>query len=161
MNKKIWVKLTVAYAKCDKCGFRRKLYFMSDFSYGERIIVSKSGERCAYVNLLEENITNEISTLCKGIFIEKNITISPVKMGRIVSTIYPITCDMIDGEEVDVTVNYKCNSCKAGKMVEDSSFGERIETIEMPLVTHIAWNKKNDMQKKQLIYATLETMNCV
>ena len=148
--KKIKVKLTVAYAKCDKCGFRRMLYFMCDYSYGERIIVTKSGEKCAYVNLLEENITNEISTFCKDIFKDKNVTVSPVKMGRIVSTIYPITCDVIDGEDVDCTVNYKCNNCKEGKMVEDSSFGEKIETIEMPLVTHIAWNEKNDTQKKQL-----------
>jgi len=148
---KTTVKLTLAHARCSKCGYERILYFMSDYSYGERIISTEDGKLCAYVNLLEEKIIPEVEEICKGIFSEMNIEISKNNLGRIVSKMYIITCDKLGGQDIDSTPSWKCSNCLDGEMKEDKLFGEKIMEIEMPYITHEEWDSLNKDRKKQLI----------
>lgn len=155
MNDKIKVKLTVAYAKCSNCGFERTLYFMSDNSYGERVVSTKNGCLYAYANLLDEQIIPELFELSKEVFSSMHIVMTESKMKRIVSNIYGITCDEICDEIIDNTPNWKCNNCSNGKMEEDKLFGEKLMEIEMPFVTHYKWNIMNTDGKKQVIIKEL------
>lgn len=147
----IRMKLIVAHAKCLKCGFERTLYFTSNNMYGERVVATKSGKYCAYVNLLNENIVQELEKYCVECFFEKKINVSKNKLARIVSNIYGITCDDIFGEEVDTTPNTKCVNCSEGKMVENKEYGERLTEVEALEVTHISWENLDKDAKKNKV----------
>lgn len=154
-KEKVTVKLTVVHAKCTKCGYERILYFMSENSYGERILSTKNGHLCAYANLIEEKIIPEVEEICEEIFLERKINISRNNLGRIVSNIYTITCDKIDGQDIDNTPNWKCNNCLDGEMEEDKSFGEKLIEVQMPYITHNIWNYLDKDSKKQRIEYSL------
>lgn len=158
----IRIKLIVAYAKCSKCGFERKLYFTSDNMYGERVVSTKSGKYCGYVNLLNENIIQELEEYCVEIFSEKEVNISKSKLARIISNIYGITCDDIFDEKVDTTPNTKCVNCSEGTMVENKKYGERLIEVEALEVTHYFWGnldkeaKKSEIKKELIRQGYLE-----
>lgn len=157
MTERVKVNVTIVTATCDKCGYKRKLYFMSDSSYGERILSTKSGEKCVYANLLDEGVTIELKTICMKIFSERNLTIPSLQLGRIISNIYIITCDSIEGEMIDNTPPYRCNNCNNGKMKEDTEFGEEKTDLYIPIVKHNEWNKLNSKCKAELVLEALKT----
>lgn len=154
-NRKIKLKLTVIHAKCSNCNMERILYFTSNYTYGERIVSTKSGKQCAYANLLSENIVQEVEKYCTELYLENNVSISPSKLARIVSSIYGITCDDINGEKIDTISNTKCPNCLEKKLVEDDNFGEQLAEIEAFAVTHYSWEKLGDNEKKDKVYREL------
>lgn len=150
------IRLIVAQAKCLKCGFERMLYFTSDNMYGERIVSTKSGKHCAYVNLLNENIIQELESYCEEIFFKKNVKVSKSELTRIASNIYGITCDDICNEEIDTMPNTKCAKCSEGTMVENEEYGERLVDVEAIEATHIFWERldkttRRNKVKKELV----------
>ena len=154
-NKKIKLKLTIVHAKCSNCNMERILYFTSNYTYGERIVSTKSGKQCAYANLLSENIVQEVEKYCTELYLENNTSISSNKLARIVSSIYGITCDDIDGEKIDTISNTKCPNCLEKKLVEDDNFGEQLVEIEASEVTHYSWEKLGDNEKKETVFREL------
>lgn len=154
MEKKQKVKLTVAHAKCDNCGLECTLYFLPDFSYAERIVTTKNGKYCAYVNLFDENVTEELTIICETILSNKGLVISKNKLGRLVSNVYPITCDDIEGMKIENTPNWKWPNCTNGKMEEDKEYGEKLDELEIPIVSHNDWKKLTE--KEQLVINELE-----
>ena len=154
-NKKIKFKLIVAHAKCSNCNIERILYFNSNYTYGERIVSTKSGKQCAYANLLSENIVQEVEKYCTELYLKNNINISSNKLARIVSSIYGITCDDINGEKIDTISNTKCPNCLKKNLVEDDNYGEQLMEIEAFEVTHYSWEKLGDNEKKEKVYKEL------
>jgi hypothetical protein len=160
-NKAIKIWTTVVYAKCSNCGFERKLYFTSDYSYGERVVSTKDGKLCAYANLLIEKNSAELFELSKEIFSDMNIEITETKLKRLASSIYGIMCDEIENEVIDNTPNWKCSNCHNGKMEEDKIFGEKLMEIEMPIVIHDKWNAMSQSEKKQVILEELKQQSYI
>lgn len=150
-NRMIKIKLTVAHGKCLNCGTERILYFTSNATYGERIVSTKSGKKCAYANILSENIIQELEKYCAELGMEHGISISSNKLGRIVSSIYGITCDEVEGEKIDTIPNTKCPNCLERKLVEDDKFGEQLKEIEAVEVTHNSWEMLEDNERKEKI----------
>ena len=150
-NRMIKIKLIVVHAKCSNCGTERILYFTSNETYGERVVFTKSGKKCAYVNLLNENIAQELEKHCTELYHKKGINISSSKLARIVSTIYGITCDEINGEKIDTISNTKCPNCLERKLVEDDDYGEQLVEIETFKVTHNLWQTLGDNEKKEKV----------
>ncbi len=150
-NRVIKCKLTVAHGKCLNCGTERILYFTSNAAYGERIVSTKSGKKCAYANILSESIIQELERYCTELCMENGITISSSKRARIVSGIYGITCDEIDGEKIETIPNTKCPNCLERKLVEDDNFGEQLLEIEAIEVTHNSWEMLAENERKKKI----------
>lgn len=150
-NRMIKIKLTVAHGKCLNCGTERILYFTSNATYGERIVSTKSGKKCAYANILGENIIQELEKYCVELCMEYGISISSNKLGRIVSSIYGITCDEVEGEKIDTIPNTKCPNCLERKLIEDDKFGEQLKEIEAVEVTHNSWEMLGDNERKEKI----------
>ena len=150
----IRIRLIVTRAVCSRCGFERILYFTSDNMYGERVVSTKSGKYCAYVNLLNENVIQELEKYCTEYFLERKINLSKNKLGRIVSNIYGITCDNICDEKIDTIPNTKCAKCCEGTMKEDQEYGERLMEVEALKVTHFFWEsldenaRRNEIEKE-------------
>lgn len=154
-RKIISLKLTIAHVKCHKCGFERILYFTPDNWYGEKVVSTKDGKLCAYANLMEENVIQELDEICIDIFKKEKIDVSKNKRGRIVSQMYSITCDDIDGQKVDNTPSWNCCNCLNGEVEEDKEFGEKIMDIQMPYVTHTVWDSLDYSQKKSKVKSEL------
>ncbi len=150
-NRMIKVTLTVAHGKCLNCGTERILYFTSNATYGERIVSTKSGKKCAYANILSENTIQELENYCAELCLKSGISISSSKLARIVSNIYGITCDEIDGEKIDTIPNTKCPNCLERKLVEDDKFGEQLKEVEVFEVTHNLWEMLGDNERKEKI----------
>lgn len=150
-NRKIIFRLTVVRGKCLNCGTERILYFTSNAMYGERIVSTKSGKKCAYANMLNENIVQELEKHCAELCLENDICISSNKLGRIVSNVYGITCDEVDGESIDTIPNTVCPNCLERKMEEDDEFGEQLKEIEAFEVTHNSWEKLGYNEQKERI----------
>lgn len=127
------------------------MYFDSNCTYGERIVATKSGKQCAYVNLFSEKIAQELERYCVELCLENKINISSNKLARIVSSIYGITCDEIDGEKIDTIPNTKCPNCLERKLVEDDNFGEQLIEIEAFNVTHNLWETLGDTERKEKV----------
>ena len=149
-DRMINIKLTVAHGKCLNCGTERILYFTSNATYGERIVSTKSGKKCAYADLFSENIIHELEKCCVELCLENGISISSSKLARIVSCIYGITCDEVDGEKIDTIPNTKCPNCLE-KMVKDDKFGEQIKEIKAFEVTHNSWEMLGYNERKEII----------
>ena len=145
------MKLIVAHAKCSKCGFERTLYFTEGNIYGERVVSTKSGKYCAYVNLLNDDIMQELDKYCAECFREKKIIISKGKLARIISSIYGITCDEIFDEKIDTTPNPKCINCGERTMVENKEFGEQLIEVELFEVTHYFWKNLDEHEKRYMV----------
>lgn len=154
-NRMIKFKLTVAHGKCLNCGAERILYFTSNATYGERIVSTKSGKKCAYANILNEKIIQELEKYCLELYSKDGINISSSKLARIVSSIYGITCDEIDGEKIDTIPNTKCPNCLERKLIEDDKFGEQLKEIEAYEVTHNFWERLGNNERKEIIYREL------
>ena len=154
-NRMMKFKLTVVHGKCLNCGAERILYFTSNATYGERIVSTKSGKKCAYANILSENIIQELEQYCAELYLENGINISSSKLARIASSIYGITCDKVDGEKIDTIPNTKCPSCLERKLVEDDKFGEQLKEIEAFEVTHNSWKMLGDNERKEKIIREL------
>lgn len=145
------IKLVVARAKCLNCGFERILYFTSNDMYEERVVSTKSGKYCAYVNLLNENIIQELEQYCTECFSEKGIDLTKSKLARAASNIYGITCDDLLEEKVDTMSSTKCVNCNAGKMVELKEYGEKLTEVEVLEVTHNFWRSLDEDSKKNVV----------
>ena len=156
-NKRI-IELTIARAKCRKCGFERILYFTSGFNYGERVVSTKDGKLCAYSNLLTENIIPELYKYCRALFQDMNITVTESELARIIPNLYGITCDPISGEKVDTFSYLKCNNCLDGIMEEDEAFGEKTKKLEAVYVTHNIWNQLDDIEKRDRVVKELRRL---
>lgn len=155
-KEKLTLKLIVAHVKCLNCGAERNLYFTSNNTYGERVVFTKSGNQCAYVNLFGENIVQELEKYCTELYMEHGISVTSNKLARIVSSIYGITCDEIGGEKVDTISNTKCPNCLERKLIEDDKFGEQLMEIDALKVTHESWeilenNDKKERVKRELV----------
>lgn len=150
-NRTIKFKLTVAHGKCLKCGTERILYFTSNATYGERVVFTKSGKKCAYANLLSENIMQELEKFCTELCLENGISISSSKLARIVSSIYGITCDDVDSEKIETISNTKCPNCLERKLVENNNYGEQLTEIEAVEVTHNSWEMLGDNERKEKV----------
>ena len=154
-DRKMKFKLAVAHAKCANCGMERILYFTSNDLYGERIVSTKSGKLCAYANLLSENIIQELENMCTEVYFKSGVSISSSKLARIVSSIYGITCDDINGEQIDTISNTKCPYCLERKLIEDDKWGEQLMEIEVFEVMHDFWGKLEYKEKIEKVKGEL------
>ena len=57
MNMKIKVRREAA--RCTNCGKINEFYYLSDFSYGERLVLFHNGMSYAYINLLKDDVYND------------------------------------------------------------------------------------------------------
>ncbi|MBO5388996.1 MAG: hypothetical protein J6A59_12880 [Lachnospiraceae bacterium] len=145
------VKLNVAHEKCLNCGTERILYFTHNYTYGERIVSTKSGKKCAYANLIGENIIQELEEYCNELFLENGIVMPSIKMARIVANTYGVTCDEIEGEKIDTIPNTKCPNCLEKKMIEDKTLGEQLKEVEICEVTHNEWERLDKKERKEIV----------
>lgn len=149
---KIKIKVRKEVVLCSKCGNKKELNYLSDFAYGEQLILIKGGTEYAYVNLLEDEVYKEVNTLLSQILQENNILFSKSQFADCISNIFGITFDKIDNEEIDTSIeDEKCSICGSEEFEPNLIEPEQIIEIEVPVITHILWKALSDVEKVKII----------
>jgi hypothetical protein len=147
---------------CKKCGEIRKFYYLSDFSYGERLILIKGGKDYAYVNLLEDNAFEKLEEVINLVLKKYNITLNKMMFAKCINKLFGLTCDMIDKELVyTANINEKCQHCGYDKFLFGADLKEAIVDIEVPVVTHFYWNSLNESDKLKAVENELRKLSYI
>ena len=133
-----------------------EFYYLSDFSYGERLVLFHNGMSYAYINLLEDDVYNDFIDKVKSILNLHQKDFSEEKLQNIINHIFGMTCDRIQESEIDFAMNHKkCIYCAADDFEDLMAEPEKIICVEMPNVTHHAWKTLDDAKKVQRIEKAL------
>ena len=153
----ISVRVRKEVVQCSKCKEPKGFIYLSDFSYGERLVFSKEGLPCAFSRLLDDKTYLEYEKLVRQILRDRQVKISEEETLKLATETFGIACDKINNRKVDFFQNQKkCSFCGSlnfdSKMIEPETF----IIIELPLVSHNEWtemdyNKKYELTKSVVI----------
>ncbi|QNU65408.1 hypothetical protein EHE19_010705 [Ruminiclostridium herbifermentans] len=159
MNMKT-VRVRKEEALCKQCGKKKSFYYLSDYSYGERLVMTKDLKCYAYANLIEDKAFEELEKYIKLILECHNITLSEKQIAKCINDLFGITCDYIRNQPIDTASrDDKCLFCGSDEFGQNIS--ETIEDIEIPSVTHTAWDKLNEDEKINVIKKELKKQNYI
>jgi hypothetical protein len=145
---------------CKQCGKKKSFYYLSDYSYGERLVMTKDSKYYAYASLIEDKAFEELEKYIRLILECHNITLSEKILVKCINNLFGITCDTIKNEPVDTASrDDKCLSC--GNSDFGQNVSETIEDIEMPIVTHILWDRLNEDEKINVTKKELKKQNYI
>jgi len=152
----ISIKVRKEVVQCSKCKEPKSFLYLSDFTYGERLVFSNEGLPCAFARLSDDTTYLEYEKLVRQILWDKQLNISEEETLKLIIETFGITCDEINNCKVDFSQNQKkCSFCGSlnfdSKMIESETF----ITIELPLVSHNEWNKMDNMRKYNLACSML------
>ena len=151
------IKLRKEELLCSNCGKPRTFYYLSDYSYGERLVLINHGTGYAYMNMIEDAVYDDFSILLKCILGERSIVLAQSDFAEVLSSLFGISCDNIGGVPIDFSYNMeKCLSCGSVKFDYELVGAEKIVEVDLPVITHESWNLKNDDEKRNAIKDLLD-----
>lgn len=154
--KKIKVRVRKETVRCLECGNINNLYYLSDFSYGEKLIVYDEGTKYAFINFFEDDIYDEFTKLVHEIVAENGKSIDDVA----INDLFEMTCDRIEECVVSLKHNKrKCHFCDSYVFESRLLEPEALVNIDVPMVTHETWKQFSDIQKREMIEEFLKNSN--
>lgn len=93
------LNLGTLICSCNNCGEQYEVYTPSDFSYGERILLTEDGRNYAYINCLEDDVFDEVSKIVEYILLNKQFT--KLKISECFNKVFGVACDTIGGMPLD------------------------------------------------------------
>ena len=130
--------------------------YLSDFSYGERLVLFDNGMKYAYINLLEDRTYNDFIDKVKTSLSSHKKEILDNELQNIINHMFGIACDKIQGSDVDFVNNHKkCIYCATEEFEDLMVEPEKILYIDVPNVTHELWKDMCEGKRMQLIVKTL------
>lgn len=159
---KIKLKVRKEEGVCKKCGEIKKFYYLSDFSYGEKLILIKGGKDYAYVNLLEDKAFEELEEIINLVLKKYDVALNSIMFAKCLNKLFGLTCDMVEDELVNtVNCNEKCKHCGYDKFSFGEDLKEAIVDIEVPVVTHLSWNALSDDDKLKVVENELRNLSYI
>ena len=150
------IKVRREVVKCIMCGRTNEFYYLSDFSYGERLALFHNGMSYAYINLFEDDVYNDFIDKVKSVLNSHKKEWSEEKMQNIINHIFGVACDRIQESDIDFLMDHKkCIYCGAEDFEDLLAEPESIICVDMPIVTHHAWKGLGEVEKIQLIEKAL------
>jgi len=154
---RITVRVRKEVVLCLKCRCPKEFFYLSDFSYGERLILINDGTEYAFVNLFEDEVFDEFKNLVISIIMEYNIEFTKVKLAEVVNNIFGISCDDIDGKKIDTShKEEKCIQCGSKEFEGNLIEPQELVDIDVPIVTHELWKKMSNAEKRENIEKELQ-----
>lgn len=152
------VRVRKETVRCLECGNINDLYYLSDFSYGEKLIIYDEGRKYAFINLFEDEIYDEFKKLVHEIVEENGENIEDAGM----IDLFEMTCDRIDGCTVSFRrTKRKCCFCDSYVFETRLLEPEALVNIDVPMVTHKIWKQRSDMQKREMVEEFLQNSNII
>lgn len=150
--KMINVKVRKEIIQCSKCKKAKSFLYLSDFSYGERLIFTNDGLEYVFINLIGDKIYDEYEERVRKILQENSIDIVSEMLDNFINETFGITCDEISGHKVDFSQKQKkCCYCGSTEFDRNMIEPESLIEIEIPLISHEKWNTLNNEEKEKLI----------
>lgn len=136
--------LTVEVIKVQCKGITREKYKLGDFTYGERLLVTKDGLDYVYIDCINDVSFNEIVKIVNTVLADKNMMIQQEGVNQILG----LLCDPINGK----VLYAKCSFLSFGDYTEEECSVEEsnpplLKEIEVPYVTFDQWNTKSSDEK--------------
>lgn len=142
---------------CSNCRYPREFFYLSDFSYGEKLLLINDGTEYVFVNLFEDEVFDEFNDIVNTVFKESSIEITKVKLVEVINNIFGISCDSIDGKEIDTSLkDEKCIKCGSKEFESNLIEPEQLIDIEAPIVTHDLWKNLSSKEKRENIERELK-----
>lgn len=156
------IKVRREVVRCSKCKRENEFLYLSDFSYGERLVLFNNGMKYAYINLLEDNVYSDFIDKVKVILYSHQKQVLDNELQNIINYMFAITCDKIQGSDVDfVKSRKKCIYCATQDFENLMVEPEKIIYIDVPNVTHEVWENMHEEKKMQLIESSLRKNNII
>jgi len=135
---------------CSKCSTRFYAPSLNDFSYGEFLLWSASGE-CRYLNAFEDSTYKEVIKLLEE-YEKLHI------LRKSLQEIYgELACDPDEKNLCFHITNPPCPKCRSTEI--SSIGGQKIEACTVPNVTHIFWNALTYEGKKHRLNSLVNCGN--
>ncbi|MBE5894154.1 MAG: hypothetical protein E7285_00635 [Lachnospiraceae bacterium] len=160
IEKKIRVRKEVV--RCDICKQPKVFWYLSDFSYGQRLVYFDNNINLALINLLEDEIFLEYADMVKNVLKEYNISCSSDDTNTFIDKSFGAACDTMYGKSVDFSVGQKrCLHCGSTKFEKNMIEPESIIVTELPVVAHEKWKMLDYGQKERIILDELKKVMSV
>lgn len=136
--------------QCKSCKSEFEVYRLSDFLYGEKLLLTKDGIDYVYLNCFEDKLMEELSNI-----VEKHLN---KKIGYSQDSIYffnllfDATCDEVNGKKIDSSRHkYSCSKCKSDDTKELPINLWGTKKVTFPIVKHEKWNSMTNNEKALII----------
>lgn len=148
----IYMKVRIEVVKCANCKMNNHFLYLSDFSYGERLVLFDNGTKYAYIDLLQDSVYSDFIDKVKEILGSYKAEVSGNVFQNMIDNMFSMTCDKIDGSNVDFVMNHKkCINCSSDSFEDSIVEPERSIYVDLPNITHNAWMSFTDGEKKERI----------
>lgn len=148
----IKIKVRKEVVRCDKCKKAKAFLYLSDFSYGQRLIFLNNGKEYAFVNLIEDNFFAKYTETVENLLKENGVKYTSKIVNDFVDKTYGITCDKINGNIVDLSIDQKkCFYCGSTEFERNMIEPETLIEIEVSLISHNKWERLSKNEQKKLI----------
>lgn len=146
------IKVRKEVVLCSKCKKANNFLYLSDFAYGEKLIIYGEKRQYAYINLFEDDLYSKHEMLVSEILKNHNIKITKEFLLNAVNTTFGITCDKISGCAIDFNpTKHQCEYCSSSDFDVRLVEPETLVDVEIPLITHNSWMLFADKEKIELI----------
>ncbi len=148
--------------RCKECRQSKQFLYLSDFSYGERLVVLNDIPYYAFENLIEDECFTEFQELLEHILNRRSVSYIKESFDKLVISMFGITCDKINGHNIDfLKEDNKCQLC--GSTVFENNLLEResIINIKVPVITHFEWSKLSIEEKEKLTIHKLKEKSLI
>lgn len=142
---------------CSKCKQKNDFLYLSDFSYGQRLILFDEGRQYAYINLLQDEAFDDYEKQLQEVLRRNNKEIDEENLFEIIDCTFGIACDKILGNKIDFSYQKrKCIYCSSNVFDSLMVEPETIMNVDVPLITHEQWKLLNKDEKEQAIEKELK-----
>ena len=151
------VILEVRNVHCENCGKTFQSHFLSDFSYGERLIYACDGMDFVHINFIEDftfiDLSNRIDNILRNGLYDKNRI-------NIFNECIKAVCDNINGKEPDPFRFFpKCEACGSDHIKVFPNINPQSEVVEVKRATHMRWNSLSDEDKDSIITMIIDRID--
>lgn len=151
------IKVRREVVRCASCKKENEFFYLSDYAYGERLVLLDNGIKYAYINLLENEIYDDFINKIKIVLKLHQKEVIDKELNKIIDKIFGMACDEVQGCNIDFgNVHKKCIYCAKEEFEELLIEPEKIVYIDIPSVTHKKWENMDEETKIQLIEKRLK-----
>src|SRR5574344_1294813 len=132
---------------CKSCGKQNLLYYLSDFSYGEKLLLTEKTESYIYLNIFNDPTYEEVKNIL-SLIEQKEISYE----STLFKIAYQLTFDSINNEKVIFNDSIRhCTYCHSTNFNNILVKPEYTKIIKLPEITHYEWQKKTEQEKEKII----------
>lgn len=154
------VSVLVTKCLCKKCGEEFNDYRLSDFVYGERIILTEDGTDQAYVNCFDDQVFDEVGQIVDDFFKGKHI--SQYQTPEYFNRVFGYACDYINEKRLNACrITRACINCSSEQLEITETPSPIIANINFPVITHVFWNQNSITEKENIILNALKKEECI